>query len=277
MGFKDLTAFNLAMLVKQGWKFITESDSLVACIFKAHYFPSGSYLTALIGHNPSYVWQSIMRARVVVRGGARWSIRSGASISILNEPWLLNGEYISSNIQGTHFVHNFTINSLMNLYDKSWNEQVVRQVFSVDIADKILHTPLISQVDEDKIIWKAERHSRYSVRSAYRLCVSELVDSSHLWRPRYWSGIWNLKVPPKVRNLVWRMCRGCLPTRVRLLDKGVNCPTNCASCDSNHADLTHVFWIVPLLFRFGTGLVYGASFSMRFLTLVQPWMLFSRC
>jgi len=70
----------------------------------------------------------------------------------------------------------------MNLYDKRWNEQVVRQVFSTDIADKILHTPLISQVYEDKIIWKVERNGRYVMRSAYRLCVSELVNSSHLVR-----------------------------------------------------------------------------------------------
>ncbi|XP_024634710.1 uncharacterized protein [Medicago truncatula] len=88
----------------------------------------------------------------------------------------------------------------MNLHDKSWNEQVVRQVFSVDIADKILHTPLISQVEADIVIWKAERHGRYSVRSAYRLCATELIDSSYLWRLGYWSGIWNLKVPPKVWN-----------------------------------------------------------------------------
>lgn len=60
-----------------------------------------------------------MRARIVVRRGARWTIGSGASISILNEPWLPNGEWISSDIQGAHFVQNFTINSLMNLYDKS--------------------------------------------------------------------------------------------------------------------------------------------------------------
>jgi len=189
MGFKDLSAFNLAMLGKHGWKFITEPNSLVARIFKARYFPSSSYLTATVGHNPSYVWRSIMRSRFIVRGGARWSIGSGATISILNEPWLSNGEFISSDILGSHFVHNFTINILMNLHDKSWNEQVVRQVFSADIANKILHTPLISQVEEDKIIWKAERHRRYSVRSAYRLCVIELIDSSYLWRLGYWSGI----------------------------------------------------------------------------------------
>jgi len=55
MGFKDLSAFNLAMLGKQGWKFLMEPDSLVARIFKARYFPSHTYLTSQLGHNPSYV------------------------------------------------------------------------------------------------------------------------------------------------------------------------------------------------------------------------------
>jgi len=242
MGFKDLSAFNLAMLGKQGWKFITEPDSLVARIFKACYFPNGTFLTAQIGHNPSYVWRSIMHARFIVRGGAKWSIGSGASIPILNEPWLLNGECIRSDILGAHFVSNFNINSLMNLHDKSWNKHTVRQVFSGDITDKILHTLLISQVDADIVIWKAERNGRYSVCSAYELYVSELVDSSYLWRPGYWTGIWNLKVPPKVEKLTWCICRGCLPTRVRLLDKGVTCPTNCASCDLGYEDFAHVFF-----------------------------------
>ncbi|MCI35043.1 hypothetical protein A2U01_0056264, partial [Trifolium medium] len=103
-----------------------------------------------------------MRARFIVPDGAKWSIGSGASIPILNEPWLLNGEWIRSDIPGAHFVSNFNINSLMNLYDKSWNEHTVRQVFSVDIVDKILHTPLISQVDDDRVIWKAKRNGRYS-------------------------------------------------------------------------------------------------------------------
>ena len=129
-------------------------------------------------------------------------------------------------------------------------------MFSVDVADKILHTPLISQVEEDRIVWKEERHGRYSVRSAYRLCVTELIDSSYLWRPGYWSGVWYLRVPLKVKNLLWRMCRGCLPTRVRLLDKDVVCPTNCTSCDSTHEDLVHDFFECPFAIQVwnGTGL-----------------------
>jgi hypothetical protein len=102
-----------------------------------------------------------------------------------------------------------------------WNEPLIRKVFSTDIADAILHTPLFEQVTNDRIIWKAER-SGCSVRSAYRLCVEELIDVSHLHHPGNWKRIWRLKLPPKVKHLLWCMCRGCLPTRVRLQDKGVS-------------------------------------------------------
>jgi hypothetical protein len=69
-----------------------------------------------------------------------------------------------------------------------------------------------------------------------------LIDSSHLRRPSNWSSIWKLKVPPKIRNLIWRMCRGCLPTRMRLQDKGVQCPMHCVSCDSGQEDMAHLFF-----------------------------------
>ena len=64
-------------------KFLTELNSLVSKLFKARYFPNNTYLTATIGHNPTYVWRSIMRARFIVRGGACWSIAMGGSIPIL--------------------------------------------------------------------------------------------------------------------------------------------------------------------------------------------------
>jgi len=69
-------------------KFLTELDSLVAHIFKARYFPSHTYLTTQLDHSPSHVWRSIRRARFIIREGARWSIGSSSSISILNDPWL---------------------------------------------------------------------------------------------------------------------------------------------------------------------------------------------
>src|SRR4030042_159781 len=45
MGFKDLSAFNLAMLGKPGWKFMTEPNTLVSRIFKSRYFPNCTFLS----------------------------------------------------------------------------------------------------------------------------------------------------------------------------------------------------------------------------------------
>jgi len=65
-----------------------------------------------------------------------------------------------------------------------------------------MHTTLYDQVRHDRLIWKAEWNGCYTLRSAYRLCVEELVDVSHLHPPGKWNNIWRLKVPPKVKNML---------------------------------------------------------------------------
>ena len=154
MGFNDLSAFNLAMFGKQGWKFLTEPHSLVSRIFKARYFPSKSYLNATIGHNPSYEWRSILRARFIVRSGSRWCIGSSDSIPILNSPWLSNGEHIDGNITRGHYVRDFKVSSLISDHSKEWNVPLIQHVFSNDVADVMLQTPLCDQVQHDQLVWK---------------------------------------------------------------------------------------------------------------------------
>jgi len=47
MGFRRLFGFNLAILGKQGWKLLTELDTIVTRIFKARYFPRTDFLGAV--------------------------------------------------------------------------------------------------------------------------------------------------------------------------------------------------------------------------------------
>lgn len=101
---------------------------------------------------------------------------------------------------------------------------MINYYFDPETVQKILKTPLFYQVEEDQLIWRAEKNGHYSVRSAYRICMEEIAGNSHLHRAGNWDNIWRIKVPPKVKNLIWRVCRNCLPTRARLLDKGVHCP-----------------------------------------------------
>ena len=77
MGFKNLQAFNLVMLAKQGWRLLENPNSLVACMYRAKYYPHGDVLKAGLGSYPSFTWRSIMQWLEVVRKGTRWRVGNG--------------------------------------------------------------------------------------------------------------------------------------------------------------------------------------------------------
>lgn len=59
LGYKELHAFNLSMLAKQGWRLLTDPDTLCAKVLKARYFPDGDVLRATPKAGISYAWRSI--------------------------------------------------------------------------------------------------------------------------------------------------------------------------------------------------------------------------
>ena len=69
MGFRDLECFNLALLAKQGWRFIQNPNSLVARVFKEKYFRNDSFLTSDLGRRPSYAWRSVWTAKNLFKEG----------------------------------------------------------------------------------------------------------------------------------------------------------------------------------------------------------------
>jgi hypothetical protein len=69
MGFRDLVIFNKALLAKQLWRIFQNSDSLVARILKAKYYPHGSIMDAIMGRRLFYAWRSIISAKSVIDHG----------------------------------------------------------------------------------------------------------------------------------------------------------------------------------------------------------------
>lgn len=87
-GFRDFTAFNLALLGKQGWRFLSNPDTLVSRVFKAKYYPKGEFFEAKLGHNPSFIWRSIWKSHALLKDGFRWKVGSRDSIRVWKDPWL---------------------------------------------------------------------------------------------------------------------------------------------------------------------------------------------
>lgn len=78
MGFKRLHEFNIALLAKQGLCVLTTRESLVCKILKATYFPNDTFLTAKLGHNPSFIWRSILTSQPILREGVIRRVGNGS-------------------------------------------------------------------------------------------------------------------------------------------------------------------------------------------------------
>jgi hypothetical protein len=128
---------------------------------------------------------------------------------------------------------------------KMWKASLICSLFDAQTAQLILNTSLQPLVLEYKMIWKGEMSGKYSVKSAYRLCVNEIADNSHMHVNGRWNLIWKLKVPPKIKNFLWRVCRGCFPTRAHLNSRGVSCPLDCVHCNHNYEDNIHILIECP--------------------------------
>ena len=82
MGFKDLSLFNDALLAKQTWRLLHDTNSLFYRVFKAKLFPNLSVMEATNLANALYAWKSLMQGREVIKRGGPWRIGLGNSVHI---------------------------------------------------------------------------------------------------------------------------------------------------------------------------------------------------
>jgi len=107
----------------------------------------------------------------------------------------------------------------------------------------IFNTLLLPSVTHDMPVWKFERDDGYSVKSAYKDIINHDVVVVQHRAPGNWNCVWSLKIPLKVNNFMWRACCNCLPTRIRLQSKGIQCIDRCVVCDDFGEDSTHIFFM----------------------------------
>ncbi|MCI12237.1 polynucleotidyl transferase ribonuclease H fold [Trifolium medium] len=117
---------------------------------------------------------------------------------IWDNRWLSNGSIIRKPLNLIWMMDNMTVSDLLLDNEKCWNTQLVHDIFGNDTATRVLKTPLINSVATDKIVWRYEKNGIYYVKSVYRYCVEDAIDSSHLTAPGQWSLIWKAKAPPKI-------------------------------------------------------------------------------
>lgn len=106
----------------------------------------------------------------------------------------------------------------------------------------IKQIPLLDCSGVDKLCWWRSRNGEYSVQSGYYSTMEVLIDNHHFRKPGDWMRIWKLNIPPKFKLLLWRVARGCLPTRINLRKKHVPCVDTCLMCEGAIEDECKLFF-----------------------------------
>jgi hypothetical protein len=130
----------------------------------------------------------------------------------------------------------------MHSNEKVWDREKIESLFNTHVAKCILDIPLLSMIEEDKLIWVDSMYGEYSVRSGYNLWMNLSGKIQYSACHEDWNSLWKIHAPPKAKHLLWRICRGCLPTRIRLQERCVLCSSSCPLCDHDIEDDWHVLF-----------------------------------
>ncbi|XP_031125428.1 uncharacterized protein LOC116027784 [Ipomoea triloba] len=237
LGFKELRAFNLALLGKQGWRFLTNPASLVAGVYKARYFSNSTFVDAVIGPNPNACWRGIYAAKDLICGGIRRRIGDGASTRIWDSPWLPDSDPCIQTLQ-PQYLSTATVSGLINPNTNEWDEEILMDIFEPRDVELIKRVP-ISPGYVDSWYWLDDLRGIYSVKSGYkriRGVVSPLTDDFTSWNK-----VWNLKIPPRWKTFLWRAITNTLPTTNNLIQRRLDINPFCPLCAIQAESVSHVF------------------------------------
>ena len=152
MGFRDIQAFNLAMLGKQSWHLATNLDSLLARSLKARYYPRTSLLEAQKVHNSSYSWRSILDTQGLLKKGIRWRVGNGTDISVWNDGRLPKNIQFKASPPLVEVDQDMKVCDLINEDRSAWDRETIRQIFNPEDAKQILMIPLSSRNTQDSLL-----------------------------------------------------------------------------------------------------------------------------
>lgn len=170
---------------------------------------------------------------MLLKKGIRWWIGSDSNVNVWNHSWLREEDGVFLQTPPYSDLSNLSVADLFLLGSKAWNVQLLNYLFHPRDMSAILGVPLLPFISNDQQFWSPRQDGEYTVKSGTWFISERLTNISYLKAEGNWNRLWKMVIPPKVKHFLWRLCRNCLPTRINLQDRGVQCPSLCIHCDSN--------------------------------------------
>lgn len=169
-GFRDIRAFNLALLAKQRWRLLMYPDSILGQIYRARYFPMGTFHNAALGNRHSATWRR--SARIYLERAIRYRIVNGNGISIWADPWIPDdGNFRIITPRPFHYGFPYEVSDLIAI-SRSWNlETISSHLWEVDRHHILLILIGATNV-HDRLIWHLSSNWLFTVKPCYHMILS---------------------------------------------------------------------------------------------------------
>lgn len=243
MGFKEIEKFNDALLAKQVWRMINNSNSLCHWVFKARFFPNSSILEAK-DSTGSYAWKSIISARDVIRKGMVWRIGNGQNVRIKEDKWLPRNSNCPIISYLPIMAAEFKVQVLINIDLGVWKSDLVNQLFLPQEAFAILGILVSRHSPPDKFAWAYSPSGVFNTSSAYKLLAfsdveSQAKSSNRDAQKQFWKGVWRLRVLNKIKHFIWQACNDAFPMMSNIFRWQITSSNKCELCQLYPKDPLH--------------------------------------
>ncbi|CAA7029126.1 unnamed protein product [Microthlaspi erraticum] len=258
LGFKDIEAFNLALLGKQLWRMMTQPNSLIAKVFKARYFQKSDPLHAKLGSRPSYAWRSIHASQQWIKKGSRKIIGDGANTSIWEDHWidqkparpilstLCNPDQVPPQHSKSSLVKDLLIPG-----SRVWNEEIIRDSFGEEDRKRILEIRAGGPNSTDSYSWDYTKTGHYTFKSGYWVITNvppnPMVDQE-LNQPSLdtlFQMAWQSDANPKIHHFLWKCLSNCISVAGNLKKRHILKDSRCMRCHAKEETVNHMLFECP--------------------------------
>lgn len=251
LGFKDIQAFNQALLAKQAWRLIQQPDCLFAQLMKSRYYEWDEFLDANMSARPSYAWRSILHGRALLVMGLRKMVGNGKSLNVWIDSWIYDDVLRAPLIKNPLIDIDMIVEDLIDVEARDWDRDVLEDLFYPnDILLILSKKPVVSK--DDFWCWELTKSGEYSVNSGYWFAsrfnnhqsfhTANLQPSLNALKEQ----VWLIQTAPKLKVFMWRALSAALPVATLLNHKGMSIDERCQFCAQEGESINHILFTCPI-------------------------------
>lgn len=170
LGLRQAKDFNMALILKLAWQFLTNRNRLWVKFMNAKYLKDLPLQWASAKCTHSIIWRSILKSRDIFFLKAHKTLANGENTNIWFDSWIPDLEDFRPPDQSSTFLT--SVHQLINSKTSLWDPNVINYYFDTSIAAAIMKVQIFNSQRHDGWKWTLNNIGNFTVKSAYHLCRS---------------------------------------------------------------------------------------------------------